>query len=226
MPSAGWYPDPLRRAQWRYFDGSQWSHHVASNGRQGYDWIAAPQPTAGAARPAPGRSKWVLVGVVSALGLAGVASAVATGAPRHPSGSTTAAPTHVATTVRHEPTPSTSSVPPTTDVATAKPTPATTSTTKPAATTTTQAAVVPVPATTVPVVTAAPPATEAKITAATPPPSDQCDPNYEGACVPIASDVDCAGGSGNGPAYVRGPVRVVGRDIYGLDRDKDGIGCE
>jgi uncharacterized protein YabE (DUF348 family) len=27
-----------------------------------------------------------------------------------------------------------------------------------------------------------------------------CDPNYGGACVPIASDVDCARGSGNGPA--------------------------
>ncbi len=53
-----------------------------------------------------------------------------------------------------------------------------------------------------------------------------CDPNYAGACVPIASDVDCAGGSGNGPAYVRGPVRVVGQDIYGLDRDGNGIGCE
>lgn len=53
-----------------------------------------------------------------------------------------------------------------------------------------------------------------------------CDPNYTGACVPIASDVDCAGGSGNGPAYVRGPIKVVGKDIYGLDRDKDGIGCE
>lgn len=33
-----------------------------------------------------------------------------------------------------------------------------------------------------------------------------CDPNYSGACVPIASDVDCEGGSGNGPAYVKGPV--------------------
>lgn len=52
-----------------------------------------------------------------------------------------------------------------------------------------------------------------------------CDPNYSG-CVPIASDVDCAGGSGNGPAYVEGPVRVIGRDIYGLDADGDGIGCE
>ena len=56
--------------------------------------------------------------------------------------------------------------------------------------------------------------------------AQSCDPNYSGACVPIAPDVDCAGGSGNGPAYVRGPVRVVGVDIYGLDRDKDGIGCE
>ncbi len=53
-----------------------------------------------------------------------------------------------------------------------------------------------------------------------------CDPNYEGVCVPIASDVDCAGGSGNGPAYVQGPVYVVGRDIYDLDRDGDGVACE
>lgn len=57
-----------------------------------------------------------------------------------------------------------------------------------------------------------------------PPPS--CDPNYSGACVPIASDVDCLGGSGNGPAYVKGPVTVIGKDIYGLDRDGNGIGCE
>ncbi len=56
--------------------------------------------------------------------------------------------------------------------------------------------------------------------------SQECDPNYEGACVPIASDVDCAGGSGNGPEYVRGPVYVVGSDIYDLDRDGDGVGCD
>ncbi|WP_445165883.1 hypothetical protein ACTXG7_18590 [Mycolicibacterium sp. Dal123E01] len=53
-----------------------------------------------------------------------------------------------------------------------------------------------------------------------------CDPNYSGACVPIASDVDCASGSGNGPAYVKGPVTVVGKDIYDLDRDGNGTGCE
>lgn len=55
---------------------------------------------------------------------------------------------------------------------------------------------------------------------------EACDPNYAGACVPIASDVDCSSGKGNGPAYVRGPVTVVGTDIYDLDRDGDGIGCE
>lgn len=53
-----------------------------------------------------------------------------------------------------------------------------------------------------------------------------CDPNYAGQCVPISSDVDCAGGSGNGPAYTRGPVTVVGSDIYELDRDGDGIACD
>ena len=56
--------------------------------------------------------------------------------------------------------------------------------------------------------------------------AEPCDSNYSGACVPIASDVDCAGGSGNGPAYVAGPVSVVGNDIYGLDRDGDGVGCQ
>jgi len=56
-------------------------------------------------------------------------------------------------------------------------------------------------------------------------PKSNCDPNYT-PCVPIASDVDCAGGSGNGPAYVDGPVQVIGVDIYDLDRDGDGVGCD
>jgi hypothetical protein len=58
-----------------------------------------------------------------------------------------------------------------------------------------------------------------------PPPPPACDSNYSG-CVPIASDVDCAGGSGDGPAYVSGPVNVIGSDIYGLDSDGNGVGCE
>lgn len=57
-------------------------------------------------------------------------------------------------------------------------------------------------------------------------PASECDPNYTRDCVPIASDVDCAGGSGNGPAYVQGPVYVVDEDIHDLDRDGDGVGCD
>ncbi|MEQ1902079.1 MAG: hypothetical protein ABL866_15270 [Devosia sp.] len=55
-----------------------------------------------------------------------------------------------------------------------------------------------------------------------------CDPSYSVACVPIALDVDCLGGTGDGPAYPdrRGPFPRVGPDLYGLDRDKDGRACE
>ena len=60
-----------------------------------------------------------------------------------------------------------------------------------------------------------------------PPMSQQgeCDSNYSG-CVPVASDVDCAGGSGNGPEYVSGPISVIGDDIYELDKDGNGVACE
>ena len=57
-------------------------------------------------------------------------------------------------------------------------------------------------------------------------PAGDCDPNYADACVPISSDVDCAGGGGNGPAYFDGVARIVGNDVYELDRDGDGFACE
>lgn len=53
-----------------------------------------------------------------------------------------------------------------------------------------------------------------------------CDPNYAGACLDSdAGDYDCAGGSGDGPQYT-GLVTVTGSDVYGLDRDGDGTGCD
>jgi hypothetical protein len=58
------------------------------------------------------------------------------------------------------------------------------------------------------------------------PPAPACHSSYVGACLePDASDYDCAGGSGNGPKYT-GRVTVVGPDVFDLDRDGDGIGCE
>jgi hypothetical protein len=107
--------------------------------------------------------------------------------------------------------------------------PATTTTTAPTTTTTapppTTTTAPPPPPTTVP---PPPPTTAAPApppTAPPPAPTGGCDGNYTG-CVPIASDVDCQGGTGNGPAYVAGPVQVVGSDVYGLDSDGDGVGCE
>lgn len=34
---AGWYPDPYRRHQLRYWDGSAWTEHVGDDGNQGTD---------------------------------------------------------------------------------------------------------------------------------------------------------------------------------------------
>lgn len=54
---------------------------------------------------------------------------------------------------------------------------------------------------------------------------ENCHPSYSGCLDPNVSDYDCAGGSGNGPYYT-GKVKVIGPDIFGLDRDHDGWGCE
>ncbi len=88
-------------------------------------------------------------------------------------------------------------------------------TTTPIASTTTAAT------TTVPTTTTRAPTTT---TTMAPPPPPDCTPDDP--CIPPGPDVDCAGGSGNGPRYVTGAVRVTGTDVYGLDRDGDGIGCE
>jgi uncharacterized RDD family membrane protein YckC len=51
-----WASDPLGRHQYRYWDGAQWTEHVADNGMNGVDPpIAAAPPTAGSmAAPLPG----------------------------------------------------------------------------------------------------------------------------------------------------------------------------
>lgn len=54
----------------------------------------------------------------------------------------------------------------------------------------------------------------------------RCDPNYAKACVPVASDVDCLDGGGDGPVYLSQPARVIGKDVYGLDTNGDGWACE
>lgn len=50
-----------------------------------------------------------------------------------------------------------------------------------------------------------------------------CNPNYSG-CVPVASDVDCVGGAGDGPAYAT-DITVTGTDVYRLDPDGNHHSC-
>lgn len=113
----------------------------------------------------------------------------------------------------------------TTTTTTPPPTTTTTTTTPPPTTTTTTTPPPPPPPSPRRVVTEEPVPPPPPPPAPKPKPAPSCDPNYSG-CVPVASDVDCAGGSGNGPAYVQGPIRVTGDDVYGLDNDGDGVACE
>jgi beta-lactam-binding protein with PASTA domain len=72
-----------------------------------------------------------------------------------------------------------------------------------------------------------PPPTEPPAPPPTTPPRN-CHPSYPDVCLrPDASDYDCEGGSGNGPYYVAGPLRVLPPDPFDLDgNDNDGWGCE
>ncbi|MGH3762460.1 hypothetical protein [Actinophytocola sp.] len=81
------------------------------------------------------------------------------------------------------------------------------------------------PTTTRRTATPVPPRTTTPSPAPRPAPAPTCDPNYRGGCVPVASDVDCAGRN-NGPVFVPGPIRVVGTDVHHLDPNKDGVACE
>lgn len=218
-PPAGWYDDRSRPGFQRWWDGEAWTTHLRT-----------PLPPGQPSPVAVGGARWrrpqllvpALVGLITLVGAAMALSpppddqvVAGSGIGRSDEPSSTSAPSSSITTATTEPATTVAvTQPPTTEPpATAAPTTAesTTTTRPPTTTSTTRRA------------TTAAPATSAAIK----PLAGACDPNYTGACVPVASDVDCEGGTGDGPAFVRGPVTVVGRDVYGLDgNDNDGIGCE
>ncbi|WP_322778857.1 hypothetical protein [Frankia sp. Cas4] len=75
-------------------------------------------------------------------------------------------------------------------------------------------------------VPAAAPAPRPATTAAAAP-AGNCDPAYPDVCLHDGiGDYDCAGGSGDGPNYVQGPLRVRPPDPFKLDGNHDGTGCE
>jgi uncharacterized protein YxjI len=61
----GWFPDPFGRHEIRWWDGTRWTEHVASHGRQGVD-----PPTGGNQIPTVNRATEKVVGDVARAGLA------------------------------------------------------------------------------------------------------------------------------------------------------------
>jgi len=47
--------------------------------------------------------------------------------------------------------------------------------------------------------------------------AEECSPHYE-PCLPVTDDLNCSD--------LDSQVRVVGEDLYNLDRDGNGVGCE
>lgn len=87
--NAGWYPDPLGRAQLRYYDGTAWTRHVASFGQQSEEPSDAPlglPPATRSEPPPPGSGRLLAAGVMSLISAAvtlliGVALVVALADP-------------------------------------------------------------------------------------------------------------------------------------------------
>lgn len=65
---AGWYPDPLGRFEFRYWDGVAWTDQAAREGQTVVDPVDGPpaRPTAGAA-PAGGTEGLAVVSIILSL---------------------------------------------------------------------------------------------------------------------------------------------------------------
>lgn len=223
----GWYDDRARPGWQRWWDGQQWTTHMRHPLPPGQPSQPPPpnpafQPGRPSAVPGGSGPRWrrpqlLVPAAVGFLALVGIAAAVTPPPDTQVVAGSSSSSTTTPTTAVTEPT---TTEPPTTAAPTTEP-PTTEAPTTTAAPTTTRPPTTKPPTTKRPITAA--PATTAAIK---PLVGSGCDPNYTGACVPVASDVDCAGGTGNGPAYVQGPVQVVGSDPYRLDADNDGLGCE
>lgn len=53
----------------------------------------------------------------------------------------------------------------------------------------------------------------------TPTPDPNCNPNYSGACLPLYGTFSC-----KDSGYTN--IRVIGVDVFGIDKDGDGWACE
>lgn len=230
---AGWLPDPTGRFHVRYWDGVRWTEHVATSGRAATDPLTQPLASPGGttggravrtssqrAVPLFQRKVSLPVWALSAIGLGVRLLVGAVGAGASNDGQEDFE--------RREQELESLRVELANQRKELQAALRATSTTSASTTTTTVRVTITVAPTTRP---GAPAATARP---APPPPAPpavnqpSCHPSYSGACLPPdASDVDCGGGSGNGPVYTEATnFGVVGPDEYDLDRDGNGLACE
>ena len=87
MQAANWYPDPVRRHQYRYWNGTAWTEHVADLGRQSVDPLTPVAPVTPIIVAAPPEKRYLLrnvtivVGAV-AIGLSAIVGAAGNGSAR------------------------------------------------------------------------------------------------------------------------------------------------
>jgi Protein of unknown function (DUF2510)/Excalibur calcium-binding domain len=197
---AGWYPDPERAGQQRYWDGSAWTDHraplapdAAPNSPETGHAGAGGVPDSSDAQPPtqePDRRSWfarhkVLTTVAAVFALLIAIGALSGGEEGPPE--TEAEPT---------PTVSVTATQTATQTATATATATVTKTKRVVRTVTVQPE-------------QPPPPDE---------PSGNCAPNYDPCIPPFPPDLDCED--------VDGPITVTGLDPHDLDRDGDGVACE
>jgi hypothetical protein len=211
-------PAPYDRRILRHPEYTRSYHHYLSQGappddaaRLAYDWTRRTVP--GLATPPNNRPMLIAgaIGGVVLLGLLGIAAVANIPADTvTTSPSPTPAEASATETDSPEPLPTSSPTPsPTSASPTSVPPPAV------------PTVVPPKPAAPAP----KPPAPRPTTPAAKPPPA--CNPAYPDVCLKDGiGDYDCAGGTGDGPNYVTGPLKVRAPDPFDLDRNGDGIGCE
>lgn len=67
---AGWYPDPLGRFEFRYWDGAVWTDHAASHGQTVVDPLDGPPTTSGTgddAGPVGGTEALAVISIILSL---------------------------------------------------------------------------------------------------------------------------------------------------------------
>jgi hypothetical protein len=81
LQASNWYPDPVRRHQYRYWNGTAWTEHVADAGRQSSDPLTPVTPVTPVIVAAPPEKRHLLRNAAIAVGAVALGLTAVVGAP-------------------------------------------------------------------------------------------------------------------------------------------------